>query len=344
MKKYLLTFLLVVFVCGAMSAQTVLPQWLFISAGETIYAVEQGVNNGNLSQTDFLKQLLNEARLNVSKQVSVHIASEEILFQQSLNGTASTRYFSSSRCSTDASMHLLRTDSHYDVATKKGAAIAWFDKAELRTYWSGVADKTLLDFELAVDKVEKMIRMGYKEKAKEQLAFLQGQFSKMDEPLVWLRTAACSQSVWQGFMSRFESVVKRMDDAVLSLGHGIAICIEYQSDCFGEPYLPLLNNLKSKLASSDRSFVSEAWDADWVVRITAAARDANTFSIDGRTAYFSFVDATMEIVKVATAQSVYSNSWAMKGGDTGSYKKAAIEAFGNLLKPMYDAIEQNIKE
>ena len=67
---------------------------------------------------------MNEARLSVAKQVSVHIASEENLFQQSLDGYASTRYFSRSTCSTDASMHLLRTDSHYDEATKKGSAIA----------------------------------------------------------------------------------------------------------------------------------------------------------------------------------------------------------------------------
>ena len=287
---------------------------------------------------------MNEARLSVAKQVSVHIASEENLFQQSLDGYASTRYFSRSTCSTDASMHLLRTDSHYDEATKKGSAIAWLDKGELRTYWSGVADKTLLDFELTVDKAEKMIRMGYKEKAKEQLTALQGLFSKMDEPLVWLRTAACSQSVWQGFLSRFESVVKRTDSAILSLGHGIAIFIEYQSDYFGEPYLPLMNNLKSKLASPDRSFVSEAWDADWVVKITAIAREGKLFTMDGRTAYFSYVDATMDIVKAATAQSVYSNSWSKKGGDTDSYKKAALEAFGGLLQPLTEAIEKNIKD
>ena len=187
-------------------------------------------------------------------------------------------------------------------------------------------------------------RMGYKEKAKEQLTALQGQFSKMDEPLVWLRTAACSQSVWQGFLSRFESVVKRTDSAILSLGHGIAIFIDYQSDCFGEPYPPLLNQIKSKLASADRSFVSEAWEADWVVKISAAAREGNIFTMDGRSAYFSFVDATMEIVKAATAQSIYSNSWSKKGGDTGSYKKAALEAFNSLLQPLTEAIEKNIKE
>lgn len=297
-----------------------------------------------MSRTDFLKRLMNEARLSVAKQLSVHIASEETLIQKSLDGYASTRYFSRSTCSTDASMHLLHTDSHYDEATRKGSAIAWLDKGELRTYWSGQADKTLLDFELTVDKAEKMIRMGYKEKAKEQLTALQGLFSKMDEPLVWLRTAACPQYVWQGFMSRLESVVKRTDDAILSLGHGIAIFIDYQSDCFGEPYLPLLNQIKSKLASADRSFVSEAWEADWVVKITATAREGNIFTMDGRMAYFSYVDATMEIVKVATTQSIYSNSWSKKGGDTGSYKKAALEAFGDLIQPLTEAIEKNIKE
>ena len=321
-------------------------RWKEFTSVGYIYSIEEDYKDSKTTQSVFIEQLLNQARLNVAKQVNVSIADKADLVKNSLNGITDINYFSHTTFTTDVSMRLLKTDSEYSSASGKGNAIAYLDKQELRDYWSKEANRILLEQETDLANAERMIALGYKERAKEALEKLKANLSqnKLEEPLVWLELSSYPSLQYKALVDRYAGVIKKVEDSLLSLGHDIKLFLDYHSGLFGEEYPATLNQLSAKLSSEDRSFVDDPLDADWIVKIDAKAREGQQTVLGNNTAFFSYVDVTITIVKGSTAQTVYKDSFSVKDGDTRGYIQAATLSFQSLASQLYDIIEKDIKE
>ena len=321
-------------------------RWKPFTSVMYIYSIEEDYKDSKTAQSDFVNLLLDQARLNVAKQVRISVTDQAKLVKKSLNGVTDIKYFSNTTYSTDASMRLLKTDTEFNPATGKGFAIAYLDKQELREYWSKEANRILSEQETEYSKADRMISLGYKERAKDALEAIKKELSenKIEEPMAWLELCSYPASQYQIILDRHVSIAKKVEDALLSLGHDIKIFLDYKSDLFGEDYPATLSQLSAKLSSEDRSFVDDPLDADWIVKIDAKAREGQQSTLGNNTAYFSYVDVSVTIVKVSTAQTVYKDSFSVKEGDTRGYKQAASQSFQGLASQLHDIIEKNIKE
>lgn len=321
-------------------------RWKDFTSVGYIYSIEEDQKDSKTSQSVFIEQLLNQARLNVAKQVNVSIVDKSDLVKTSLNGITDINYFSHTTFTTDVSMRLLKTDTEYSSASGKGYAIAYLDKQELRDYWSKEANRILSEHETDLSNAERMIALGYKERAKEALEKLKANLSqyKLEEPLVWLELSSYPSVQYKALVDRYAGIIKKVEDTLLSLGHDIKIFLDYKSDLFGEEYPATLNQLSAKLSSEDRSFVDDPLDADWIVKIDAKAREGQQSTLGNNVVFYAYVDVTVTIIKVSTTQTIYKDSFSVKDGDTRGYKQAASQSFQGLASQLYEIIEKNIIE
>lgn len=346
MRKPLILSFVLLYLCNIAVGQDYPSRWQQFTTPWYIYAIEEDLKDSNTSQSAFINTLLNRARLNVAKQVNISIVDKADLVKKSLNGVTNIDYSSKTTYTTDTSMRLLKTDSEYYSGTAKGFAIAYLDKKELREYWSKEANRILSEQETDYAKAERMISLGYKQRAKETLDKLKAELTKnaIEEPLVWLELSSYPTEQYQVLLDRHISIAKKVGNAVLSLGHGITIFLDYHSDLFGEEYPATKNELSAKLSSDERSFVEDPLEADWIVKIDAKARKGQQTTMGDNTAYFAYVDVSLSIFKGSTAQIVYKDAFSVKEGDTRGFQQAATLAFQNIAAQMYETIENNIKE
>lgn len=343
MRRIIVIITLLAFYIDA-TGQNYPSKWIKYHSDGYIYAIESDIKPSNTTQTSFVNSLLDRARLNVAKQVNVSIDDYAKLVKQSLDGVTSVVYSSKTTYSTEVTMRLLRTDSEYQESDGKGFAIAYLDKSEVCGYWSKEAERILLEQENGLTRAERMIALGYKEQAKPILEQLVAGYGMIDEPLVWLATCSFPENQYHGLLNRYTTNVRKIDSSLLSLGHSITLFLDYHSDLFGEDYPAALSQLSAKLSSSDRSFVDNPLEADWIVKIKATAREGQATTIGSNTAYFAYVDVSTIIVKGSTAQTVFKDTFSIKEGDTRGMKQAAVAAFQGIATPLYERIDTNIKE
>lgn len=344
MRRPLVFFTLLISFCLKATGQNYPSRWQRYTTPWYIYAIEEDYKNPETTQSVLINTLLNRARLNVAKQVNISIVDKADLVKKSLNGVTNIDYSSKTTYTTDASMHLLKTDSEYNSGLSKGYAIAYLDKKELWDYWAKEAGKILSGQETEIDKADRMIALGYKEKAKESLVNLTKNYDAINEPLTWLNLCSYPESEYQGILNRFSSNVKKIEAAILALGHGTKIFLDYKSDLFGEEYPFAKNQLSAKLSSEQRSFVEDPLEADWIIKIDAKSREGQQSTLGNNTVFIAYIDITVTIVKGSTAQIVYNDAISVKEGDSHGYLQAANLAFQNVATKLYDTIEKNIKE
>lgn len=75
------------------------------------------------------------------------------------------------------------------------------------------------------------------------------------------------------------------------------------------------------------SFVDDEESAEWVVSVTAKAREHTKQEMNGTTTYFDYADAELSIVKTATGKHVCQKRVSEKGGHFRGYDEAAQEAY-----------------
>lgn len=346
MSKSLLFSLVLICCCRNVLGQEYPTRWKQFTSVLYIYSIEEDFKDSKTSQSDFINSLLNQARLNVAKQVSISIKDKAELVKNSLNGVTDIKYSSNTSYSTEASMRLLKTDSEYYSGTAKGFAIAYLDKNELREYWSKEANSILSKQETDYAKAERMISLGYKEKAKEALEKIKTELSAntIGESLAWLELCSYPADQYQVFLDRHVAIVKKVEYTLLSLGHGITIYLDYHSDLFGEEYPATKNQLSAKMSSDERSFVENPLEADWIIKIDAKAREGQQSSLGNNIVFFGYIDVSLIIVKCSTAQTVYKDAFSIKDGHTLGYKQAAMISFQNLASQLYEVINENLKE
>lgn len=327
-----------------MEGQNYPARWTEYVSERYIRSIEEDEYEKGTSQSAFINGLKDRARLNVAKQISISVDDKAQLIKESIKGVTNVTYVSRTEYSTNLTMRLLHTDVEYNSTTDIGYAIAYLDKVEACGYWSKEAERVLTEIETGINNAEKMISLGYKERAKVVLESLPSLYDDMGDPLIWLSLCSYPTAEYEIILGRINTCVKRVEDAILSLGHGIAIYIDYHSDLFGEEYLASLSQLSASLSSTERSFVDDPLDADWIVKIDAKAREGQKTALGTKTIYISFVDVFLTITKTSTSQTIYKNSFTVKEGDTRDYYYAGATAFKSIPALLFEPISNSISE
>ncbi len=330
--------------CFSMEGQDYPAKWTEYVSERYIRSIEDGEYEKGTSQSAFINGLIDRARLNVAKQISISVDDKAQLIKESIRGVTNVIYASRTEYSTNLTMKLLHTDVEYNSTTHIGYAIAYLDKVEACGYWSKEAERVLTEIETGINNAEKMISQGYKERAKVVLESLPSRYDDMGDPLIWLSLCSYPTAEYEIILDRINICVKRVEDALLSLGHGIAIYIDYHSDLFGEEYLASLSQLSGSLSSSERSFVDNPIDADWIVKIDAKAREGQKTTLGAKTLYITYLDVYLTIIKTSTLQTIYKDSFTVKEGDTRDYYHAGSTAFKGISTLLFEPINNNISE
>lgn len=122
------------------------------------------------------------------------------------------------------------------------------------------------------------------------------------------------------------------------------VYINCAANLFGEDYSAFCEEINSSLTDFDVSFVDEEESAEWVVSVTAKAREYTRHEMSGMNTYYAYADADLSIVKIATGKRVCQKRVSEKGGHFRGYDKAAQEAYKYLVPKVSAIIKEQIQQ
>lgn len=123
-----------------------------------------------------------------------------------------------------------------------------------------------------------------------------------------------------------------------------AVYITCAANLFGEDYMSFCEEINGALTDFDVSFVDDEESAEWVVSVTAKAREHTKQEMNGTTTYYAYADAELAIVKTASGKRVCQKRLSEKGGHFRGYDKAAQEAYKYLIPKISAIIKEQITQ
>lgn len=128
------------------------------------------------------------------------------------------------------------------------------------------------------------------------------------------------------------------------LKNAISIYINCDAKLFTGEYASLKNEIQGPLADFGCSYVENPEQADWVIYVSASAREYNKMELGNFATYFSYVDLQLSIDKSSNGKRVYQNSFSEKGGNNISFERAAQEAYKELSPQISTIIKEYISQ
>ncbi|MBO4665771.1 MAG: hypothetical protein J5612_02750 [Paludibacteraceae bacterium] len=123
-----------------------------------------------------------------------------------------------------------------------------------------------------------------------------------------------------------------------------AVYITCAANLFGEDYVSFCEEINGALTDFDVSFVDDEESAEWVVSVTAKAREHTKNEQNGTTTYYAYADAELEVVKTATGKRVCQKRLSEKGGHFRGYNQAAQEAYKYLVPKISAVIQEQMAQ
>ena len=357
MKKSLLTSLF----CWAMSAIAAFaqmpPAWcdhdlrrLDYPDSEYFTGYAEGVPTGSERQEVATQRLKDAARVEALSTIRVHVKnnttnnalsqtlrSNEGTFRQSIR-----EFTSSTTTSVDLKIPGLQVEAWRDPQT--GSIYAYVKKSTLIRQLEKQITVALTKVEMSLDQVDQLIATGQKLQARSAAEKALPLFAEVDEAqklLVAVDSDATEETL---MLSETRQLQQRLMAMVAQLKNALTICIKVHATAFDSPYPALQEELKGALSPLGCNFVTDPSTTDWVIDISATAREYNTVTMGDVNTYFAYVDATVSITKTATGQRVYENMFTEKGGHTHNYQQAAREAYKNLTPKIRKIVEEQVKQ
>ena len=225
-------------------------------------------------------------------------------------------------------------------------AFAYVKKKDLVRYFDRKITATLTKIETTLDNAEELVRRGEKIKARTMAQSVVQQIAELENA----QRILLAVSNYADIQSKESSVLsKRLISVLADLKNSTAIYLDCHAMLQGKPYASFGENVKGELSKLGVNFVSDRYQADWVITIEADVVKENT--VYG--SYFAWVDGDVSILKKATNQVIYSNTISalesghpdgIKGGHTAGYeqaiRKAYVEAAQIVAKIVSELINQ----
>ena len=359
MKKTLLTSLF----CWAMTAFTAFaqmpPAWcdhdlrrIDYPDSEYFTGYAEGAPTGSERQEVATQRLKDAARVEALSTIRIHVKNNTTnnALSQTLRSSEGTfrqsmREFTSSTTTTvDMKIPGLQIESWFNPQTGTISAFAYVKKSTLIRQLEEQITVALTKVEMSLDQVDQLIATGQKLQARSAAEKALPLFTEVDEAqklLVAVDTEATEETL---MLSETRQLQQRLMAMVTQLKNALTICIKVHATAFDSPYPALQEELKGALSQFGCNFVTDPSTADWVIDISATAREYNKVATSNINTYFAYVDATISITKTATGQRVYENIFTEKGGHTHNYQQAARDAYKYLTPKISQVVREQVKQ
>ena len=359
MKKTLLTSLF----CWAMTAFTAFaqmpPAWcdhdlrrIDYPDSEYFTGYAEGAPTGSERQEVATQRLKDAARVEALSTIRIHVKNNTTnnALSQTLRSSEGTfrqsmREFTSSTTTTvDMKIPGLQIESWRNPQTGTISAFAYVKKSTLIRQLEKQITVALTKVEMSLDQVDQLIATGQKLQARSAAEKALPLFTEVDEAqklLVAVDTDATEETL---MLSETRTLQHRLMAMVAQLKNALTICIKVHATAFDSPYPALQEELKGALSQLGCNFVTDPSTADWVIDISATAREYNKVATGNISTYFAYVDATISITKTAAGQRVYENMFTEKGGHTHNYQQAARDAYKYLTPKISQVVQEQVKQ
>lgn len=295
-----------------------------------------------------LDRLKNSARAELVSSIVVTVNQTTTRFLENKQGNQSVQTTDVFRSGTITESGIkdipgMSIDTWHNAKTGDVMAFAYVKTADLlRKLGKRITvNTTKIEMELAT--VSNMVANGNKSEAKQQLTTINTLFSDIENDQKVMLAIDGTLEDEDIALSEINELRKQYQQWQNELKNGIAIYLVCQADLFGQKFPTLENTLKGELSKLGCSFVSSAEVADWAIYVTANTREYNSSAIGEYTTYFSYVDATIAIDKIALNQRIYEDAISQKGGHMRDYTEAARDGYKQITPKLAELLDKYIK-
>ena len=271
--------------------------------------------------------------------LSQTLRSNEGTFRQSIR-----EFASSTTTSVDMKIPGLQIESWRNSQTGTISAFAYVKKSTLIRQLEKQITVALTKVEMSLDQVDQLIATGQKLQARSAAEKALPLFTEVDEAQKLLVAVDAEATEETLMLSGTRTLQQRLMAMVAQLKNALTICLKADAKIFSTAYPALQEELKGALSPLGCNFVTDPSTADWIINISATAREYNKVATGNINTYFAYVDATISITKTATGQRVYENMFTEKGGHTHNYQQAAREAYKYLTPKIRKIVEEQVNQ
>ena len=359
MKKTLLTSLFCWAIATVVAFAQMPPAWtdhdlrrLDYPDSEYFTGYAEGAPTGSERQEVATQRLKDAARVEALSTIRIHVKNNTTnnALSQTLRSNEGTfrqsiREFTSSTTTTvDMKIPGLQIESWRNSQTGTISAFAYVKKSTLIRQLEKQITIALTKVEMSLDQVDQLIATGQKLQARSAAEKALPLFTEVDEAqklLVAVDSDATEETL---MLSETRQLQQRLMAMVAQLKNALTICLKADAKIFSTAYPALQEELKGALSPLGCNFVTDPSTADWLIDISATAREYNKVATGNINTYFAYVDATISITKTATGQRVYENMFTEKGGHTHNYQQAARDAYKYLTPKIRKVVEEQVKQ
>lgn len=355
MKKLLLILLSTI----TLTAMAQMPNWYDDNLRAMEYPSRQfftgfaeGQKRSNESVEAAMTRMKNAARVEAASTIRVYVENTTDMSGlsrtlESMEGTfyQSIEEFSSkTRMSVEMEIPGLQIEAWRNPSTGDIAAFAYVKKSTLIRQLEKTITVCLTKIETSMDQIDQLVANGQKLQARELAENTVPKFREVDEAQKLLAAVDENANEESLQLQETRTLQHRLTDLVAQLKNGINIYLICNAYMFGQTYSALKGEIQGALSPMGCTFVRTDAGADWIITVTATAREYNASSYGSVTTYFAYVDAKISIEKGATRQRIYEDAISEKGGHTHNYEQAARQAFKDLSPKISAIIKEQIQQ
>ncbi|MCQ2311326.1 MAG: hypothetical protein MJZ64_06230, partial [Paludibacteraceae bacterium] len=305
--------LILLFVAQLLVAQSSpAPDWTDAHRREMVYPASTyytGFAFAHLEKSESVEtvfsRLKNSARAELvsSIVVTVNQTTERYLENQQRNQSVQTTDVFRSGTITESGIKDIpgmSIDTWHNAKTGDVMAFAYVKTADLLRKLGKRITVNTTKIEMGLATISDMVANGNKSEAKQQLTTLNTLFSDIENDQKIMLAIDATLEDEDIALSEVNELRKQYQQWQNELKNGIAVYLTCQAVTLTGNYPALTKGIKGELNPLGCSFLNDAEGADWVITISATAREYNTQTWGNATSYVAFVDASLSIHKTTT--------------------------------------------
>ncbi|MBR4564859.1 MAG: hypothetical protein IKO26_10460 [Paludibacteraceae bacterium] len=354
--KKLLLYLFLLAPAWLLAAKPEIPDWVNPIAREELYPAgvyytgfaSTAVSNGEDKEKVY-DRVRQNARVEAvaSIQVSVEQTVERYMQNIQAHGDVSTTDIMTSQAATRTSIKDipgLKVELWENLKTGDVCAFAWVKTSNLSRQLMRRIAANHAKAEVEMESIEAMVERGDKIQAKNSLPKVRTLLDDIENDQRVMLSIDAGVTDEDLAIGETNLLKKRYQTLSADLKNGINIYLICDAYLFGQSYTALKGEIQGALSPMGCTFVRTDTDADWIITVTATAREYNASSYGSVTTYFAYVDAKISMEKSTTRQRIYEDAISEKGGHTHNYEQAARQAYKDLSSKISTIIKDNIQQ
>ncbi|MDR0542127.1 MAG: hypothetical protein LBH19_07920 [Dysgonamonadaceae bacterium] len=303
-------------------------------AGEQYYtgfaAVAVSSNKNAEQATAQAKQTaLGELTGSLRATVSTHRQQTKISVETNREEQNYSRFSSEISVSSNVEIVGSKVETYFDQKANTIYAFAYADKYEIIGYYKSNLSVNLNQAESFVRTAQDLKTAGEKAKARQELERAMPLFDKIrtaQDLLATLDAQISAEDLQQEKTERLYNTVMQLRAA---LAQAVYFFISGNENLFGKAENIIANKVKADLANKGCSFVENAEEADFVLKINADIR----LSSQNGGIVFCFADVEVELFDNHKQKAVFGDEFSEKGGSSSQEKagRKAMETAANKI-------------